>query len=112
MTEPKRIGKYEIIEEIGRGGFATVYKARDPSLDQIVAVKRLHVAYADRPDVVRRFLAEARKAVRLRQRGIVRIYTVDEEKGVPYIAMEYLPGGARSPTGCAVSRCRWTPASP
>jgi serine/threonine protein kinase len=90
---PETIGKYEIIEEIGRGGFATVYEARDPSLDQIVAVKMLHVAYADRHDVVQRFLAEARKTVRLRQRGIVRIYTVDEYKGVPYIAMEYLPGG-------------------
>jgi serine/threonine protein kinase len=77
MTELKRIGKYEIMEEIGRGGFATVYRARDPSLDQIVAVKMLHVAYADRSDVVQRFLDEARKAVRLRQRSIVRIYTVD-----------------------------------
>ena len=93
MTDPKRIGNYEIVEEIGRGGFATVYKARDPNLDQVMAVKVLHGAYANRPEVVQRFLDEARKAVRLRQRGIVRIYTVDENKGVPYIAMEYLPGG-------------------
>jgi formylglycine-generating enzyme required for sulfatase activity len=89
----KTLGKYEILEEIGRGGFATVYKARDPNLEQVVAVKVLHGAYADRPDVVQRFLNEARKAVRLRQRGIVHIYTVGEADGVPYIAMEYLPGG-------------------
>ena len=89
----KTLGKYEILEEIGRGGFATVYKARDPSLDQVVAVKVLHGAYVDRPDVVQRFLNEARKAVKLRQRGIVRIYAVGEDDGVPYIAMEYLPGG-------------------
>jgi serine/threonine protein kinase len=89
----KALGKYEILEEIGRGGFATVYKARDPSLEQDVAVKVLHGAYADRPDVVQRFLNEARKAVRLRQRGIVRVYAVGEDDGVPYIAMEYLPGG-------------------
>jgi formylglycine-generating enzyme required for sulfatase activity len=93
MTNPKRIGKYEIIEEIGRGGFATVYKARDPRLEQVMAVKVLHGVYANRPDVVQRFLDEARKAVKLKARGIVRIYTVDEDKGVPYITMEYLPGG-------------------
>jgi formylglycine-generating enzyme required for sulfatase activity len=89
----KTLGKYEILEEIGRGGFATVYKAHDPNLDQVVAVKVLRGDYANRSDMVQRFLDEARKAVRLRQRGIVRIYTVGEADGVPYIAMEYLPGG-------------------
>ena len=93
MTDPRRVGKYEIIEEIGHGGFATVYKAHDPNLDQVVAVKVLHGTYADRPDLVQRFLGEARKAVKLKHPGIVRIYTVDEDKGVPYLAMEYLPGG-------------------
>jgi serine/threonine protein kinase len=88
-----KLGKYEILEEIGRGGFATVYKARDPDLDQVVAVKVLHGAYADQPDVVRQFLNEARKAVKLRHRGIVRMYAVGEGDGVAYIAMEYLPGG-------------------
>jgi serine/threonine protein kinase len=89
----KTLGKYEILEKIGRGGFATVYKARDPNLEQVVAVKVLRGDYANRPDVVQRFLNEARKAVKLRQRSIVRIYTVGEDDGVPYIAMEYLPGG-------------------
>jgi formylglycine-generating enzyme required for sulfatase activity len=89
----KTLGKYEILEEIGHGGFATVYRARDPNLEQVVAVKVLHPAYAQQQDAVQRFLGEARKAVRLRQRGIVRIYTVGEADGVAYIAMEYLPGG-------------------
>jgi formylglycine-generating enzyme required for sulfatase activity len=89
----KTLGKYEILEEIGHGGFATVYRARDPNLEQVVAVKVLHGAYTERPDLVQRFLNEAREAVRLKQRGIVRIYTVGEDDGVPYIAMEYLPGG-------------------
>ncbi|HUX76559.1 MAG TPA: SUMF1/EgtB/PvdO family nonheme iron enzyme [Anaerolineae bacterium] len=93
MAKPKRIGKYEILEEIGRGGFATVYKARDPNLDQVVAVKVLYPTYAGQQGAAQRFLNEAREAVRLRQRGIVRIYTVGEADSVPYIAMEYLPGG-------------------
>jgi tetratricopeptide (TPR) repeat protein len=93
MTGTRRIGRYEIVEEIGRGGFATVYRARDPGLDQAVALKVLHGSYAGRPKVVQRFLEEARKTVRLRHRSIVRIFAVDEADGVPYIAMEYLPGG-------------------
>ncbi len=93
MTQPNHIGKYEILAEIGRGGFSVVYKARDPDLDQLVAIKELHSAHAGQRNVVQRFLGEARKTVKLRQRGIVRIYAVDEDNGVPYIAMEYLPGG-------------------
>ncbi|NIV29876.1 MAG: protein kinase [Anaerolineae bacterium] len=88
-----RLGKYEILEEIGRGGFAAVYKAYDPGLNQAVAVKVLHELYTGQPSAVQRFLNEARKAVKLRHRGIVRIYAVDEDRGLPYIAMEYLPGG-------------------
>jgi serine/threonine protein kinase len=93
MAKTKHIGKYEIIEEIGSGGFAVVYKARDPDLDQIVVLKVLRGAHAERPEVIKRFTGEARRAVRLRHRSIVRIYAVGQEASVPYIAMEYLPGG-------------------
>lgn len=93
MAEPKVVGKYEIVEEIGRGGFATVYKARDPSLDRAVALKVLHGGYAGSADVTHRFLVEARKAAGLRHNGIVHIYEADEFQGQLYIAMEYLPGG-------------------
>jgi len=92
MAEPKHIAQYQIIDELGHGGFAIVYKARDPSLDQLVAVKVLRGAHAEQPNVVQRFLDEARKTVKLRHRGIVRIYAVGEESGAPYIAMEYLKG--------------------
>ena len=97
MSETRmQMGKYELLEELGRGGFATVYKARDPSLDRAIALKVLHAGYAGRSDVVPRFLDEARRAASLRHDGIVRIYDVGEVKGQPYIAMEYLPGGALS----------------
>ena len=91
-----QMGKYELLEELGRGGFATVYKARDPSLDRPIALKVLRGGYKDRADVVKRFLDEARRAAGLRHGGIVRIFEVGDVKGQPYIAMEYLPGGALS----------------
>jgi serine/threonine-protein kinase len=62
MIEPKRIGKYEILEEIGRGGFATVYKVRDPELDRIVALKVLHPHWSNDPTFAARFRREARAA--------------------------------------------------
>ncbi|MCP4538754.1 MAG: SUMF1/EgtB/PvdO family nonheme iron enzyme [Chloroflexi bacterium] len=93
MPESTHLGKYEILKEIGRGGFAVVYKARDPKLKQVMALKVLHSHLAGDQDVVQRFLGEASKVVQLKHRGIVRIYAVDEDKGIPYIAMDYLPGG-------------------
>ena len=87
-----RLGKYEILEEIGRGGFATVYKALDPGLQRQVALKILHPHLAgDRP-FVERFLREARAAANLNHPHIVTIYEVGEEEGNYYIAMQYLPG--------------------
>jgi eukaryotic-like serine/threonine-protein kinase len=92
MTEPKRIGKYEILEEIGRGGFAAVYKARDPSLDRIVALKVLHPYWSEDPSFATRFRGEARAAAKLRHPNIVTVYETGEADGQLYIAMEYLPG--------------------
>jgi serine/threonine-protein kinase len=59
MPEPKRIGKYEILEEIGRGGFAVVYKARDPDLDRVVALKVLAPHLTWDPTFAERFRREA-----------------------------------------------------
>jgi len=92
VTKSKHIGKYEILEEIGRGGFATVYKAHDPELDRVVALKVLHPYWANDPDFVTRFRHEAHTAARLRHFRIVTIYEASEAKGQLYIAMEYLPG--------------------
>ena len=92
MTNLKRLGKYEIIEEIGRGGFAVVYKARDTALDRVVALKVLHPYWTADPGFAARFQREARTAARLRHPSIVTIHEADEAEGQLYIAMEYLPG--------------------
>jgi len=91
-TKPTRIGKYEIIEELGRGGFATVYRARDVELERVVALKVLHPHYAEDKQFVDRFRQEARAAARLRHPHIVTVYETGEADGQLYIAMEYLPG--------------------
>ena len=91
-TKPTRIGKYEIVEELGRGGFATVYKARDVDLERVVAHKVLHPYYAEDRQFVERFRQEARAAARLRHPHIVTVYEAGEAGDQLYIAMEYLPG--------------------
>ncbi|MCA9952476.1 MAG: protein kinase [Anaerolineales bacterium] len=87
-----QIGRYEIIEEIGRGGFATVYKARDTRLKRTVALKILHSGWSGDPDFVRRFQQEAETIANLRHPNIVVIHDVGEADRQLYLAMEYLPG--------------------
>ncbi len=89
---PKRLGKYEILEEIGRGGFAVVYKARDAQLDRVVALKVLHPYWSADPGFAARFRREARAAANLRHPNIVTVYETGEADGQLYIAMAYLPG--------------------
>jgi predicted Ser/Thr protein kinase len=88
----KALGKYEILEEIGRGGFAVVYRARDTELDREVALKVLHPYWTNDPGFAARFRREARAAARLRHPHIVTVYEAGEAEGQLYIAMEYLPG--------------------
>jgi len=88
----KKLGKYEILEEIGRGGFAVVYKARDTTLDRVVALKVLHPQLTIDPKFVQRFHQEARTAASFQHSHIVTIYEVGEEAGQHYLAMAYLSG--------------------
>jgi formylglycine-generating enzyme required for sulfatase activity/serine/threonine protein kinase len=88
----RTIGKYELLEEIGCGGFAVVYKARDTTLDRIVALKVLHPHWVTDPHFATRFRQEARAAANLRHPNIVTVHDTGEADGQLYIAMAYLPG--------------------
>jgi tRNA A-37 threonylcarbamoyl transferase component Bud32 len=84
--------RYEMLEEIGRGGMGTVYKARDRKLDRIVAMKRIHPSLSSDTLAVGRLQREARVAAALEHPNIVHIYDVlRDEEGVT-IAMEHVPG--------------------
>jgi serine/threonine-protein kinase len=88
------LGRYELGEELGEGGMATVYRARDRELRRDVAVKVLFPHLARRPDIVRRFHREARAAAGLEHPNILRIYDVGggEADDPPYIVMELIRG--------------------
>jgi tRNA A-37 threonylcarbamoyl transferase component Bud32 len=91
-------GRYEILEEIGRGGMGVVYKARDMRLDRIVALKRLPDTLESEPRYVELLLREARSAARLNHRNIVTVHDVDRENGAWFITMEFLEGSSLSAT--------------
>lgn len=84
--------RYELIECIGGGGMADVYKARDQLLDRPVAVKILHDQFKSDEEFITKFHREAKAAARLSHPNIVNIYDVGEAEGDHYIVMEYVPG--------------------
>jgi serine/threonine protein kinase len=86
----KTLGQYKLVEKIGAGGLAVVYKAYQPNLERWIAVKILH--YKEK-DALIRFQREAQAIARLRHRNIVILYEYGEENNWPFIAMEYIEGG-------------------
>ena len=89
---PRPFGPYELLSEIGRGGMGVVYKARQPALDRVVAVKMILGSHLASPEHVRRFHTEARAAARLHHSNIVPIHEVGQLHGQHYFAMEYVDG--------------------
>jgi FixJ family two-component response regulator/tRNA A-37 threonylcarbamoyl transferase component Bud32 len=93
----ERIGKYTVLEEIGRGGMSVVYKAIDYILNRDVAIKELTIVHKQFPqhileDLTKRFFKEARVIAMLRHDNIVKIFDIIEEKNKHYIIMEYIEG--------------------
>ena len=84
--------RYEIIEEIGSGGMATVYKAKCKLLNRFVAIKVLRDEFANDSEFIKRFQVEAQSAASLSHQNIVSIYDVGNEEGMHYIVMELIEG--------------------
>ena len=93
----RTVGRYEIQEELGRGGMATVFLARQADLDRRVALKELSLFRQSDPAFVHRFLRESRLAGSLSHPNIVTVLDYFEDDGTPYIAMEYVAGGSLRP---------------
>jgi len=92
--EIQRIGRYELLSELGQGAMGVVYKARDPELDRVVAIKTINLSLPkeERSDYEARFYQEARAAGSLNHPNIVTIYDVGKSERVAYMAMELLEG--------------------
>ena len=84
--------RYEIIEEIGSGGMATVYKAKCKLLNRFVAIKVLRNEFANDSEFIKRFQVEAQSAASLSHQNIVNIYDFGEQEGQTYLIMEYVEG--------------------
>src|SRR5574341_1855101 len=93
ILEGQTLGKYQIVERLGRGGMAEVFKAYQPSLDRYVAIKVLHAHLAADPDFLTRFQREAKAVARLRHPNIIQVYDFDSEGTSYYMVMEYVEGG-------------------
>jgi serine/threonine protein kinase len=89
----RSLGQYRIVDRIGAGGMATVFKAYQPTLDRYVAVKVLPAYHARDPVFVKRFVQEARAVAKLQHAHIVPIHDYGEQENITYIVMEYVEGG-------------------
>ena len=89
-----QLGRYEVLGELGQGAMGVVYKARDPLIDRVVAIKTINLALAldEKEEFESRFYQEAKAAGRLSHPNIVTIYDVGKNGDVAYIAMEFLEG--------------------
>src|SRR3972149_6663066 len=88
----ENVGPYRIMEQLGQGGMATVYKAYHPSLDRYVAIKVLHQAFLEDSNFLARFQREARVVAKLEHPNIVPVYDYAEHEGQPYRVMKFIEG--------------------
>jgi serine/threonine protein kinase len=95
MDAPKKIGRYEILQEIGRGAMGTVYRGKDPAMNRVVAIKTIisaALAGERGAEFREHFYHEARAAGALLHPGIVAVFDVGEHEGTPYLVMEFING--------------------
>lgn len=92
FSKGENVGPYRIIEQLGQGGMATVYKAYHPALDRYVAIKALHPAIMEDPNFLSRFEREAKVVAKLEHPNIVPIYDFAEHGGQPYLVMKFIEG--------------------
>jgi serine/threonine-protein kinase len=95
MSIPKTIGRYEIIDELGHGAMGSVFRAKDPAMDRIVALKTILTANLtgeQSGEFRQRFYREARAAGALAHPGIVPVFDVGEHEGMPFLVMEFVNG--------------------
>ncbi|HLF82231.1 MAG TPA: serine/threonine-protein kinase, partial [Anaerolineales bacterium] len=88
----ENVGPYRIIEQLGQGGMATVFKAYHPALDRNVAIKAMHPAFMQDPQFQARFEREARVVASLDHPNIVPIYDFAQQAGQPYLVMKFIEG--------------------
>lgn len=89
---PTVLGRFEVQEVVGSGSFGTVYKARDPQLDRIVALKVPRGGRLSDAVDIERFLREARSVAQLRHPGIVPVFEVGDDRGIPILVSEFVVG--------------------
>jgi ligand-binding sensor domain-containing protein/tRNA A-37 threonylcarbamoyl transferase component Bud32 len=89
----KRLGSYQLLEQIGQGGMATIYKAYQPSMDRYVAVKVLPAHFTQDETFVARFTQEARTLARLEHPHILPVHDYGEQEGITYLVMRYIEAG-------------------
>src|SRR3990170_2394 len=88
----ENVGPYRIIEQLGQGGMATVFKAYHPALDRYVAIKVMHPAFMQDPQFLRRFEREAKVVAKLDHPNIVPVYDFADHLRQPFLVMKFVEG--------------------
>jgi WD40 repeat protein/tetratricopeptide (TPR) repeat protein len=94
LPAPRRVGDYDILAEVGRGGMGVVYKARHRGLNRLVALKMVLAGEFASPTQELRFRLEAELAARVQHANIVQVYEIGNYEGRPFLALEWIEGGS------------------